>query len=179
MIPKLFAGVAELADAPDLGSGINRCGGSSPFARTTSERILLRSDFCLQKNQSHAPSFLLFREKSRSVACSFVNAHATAHNRCQLFTILRLRRSQNSLPLLRLQISPVRTRAPCRSGLCSVIIFFLYKNNLYILTLHLFRKRWMWICKKSRKKDPYKRVFSIFYCLSRVTVCVASSQPTV
>src|SRR3546814_3180581 len=28
------AGVAELVDAPDLGSGIARCGGSSPFART-------------------------------------------------------------------------------------------------------------------------------------------------
>ena len=29
-----YAGVAELADAPDLGSGVNRRGGSSPFART-------------------------------------------------------------------------------------------------------------------------------------------------
>ena len=28
-----YAGVAELADAPDLGSGIARCEGSSPFAR--------------------------------------------------------------------------------------------------------------------------------------------------
>ena len=28
------AGVAELADAPDLGSGTERCEGSSPFART-------------------------------------------------------------------------------------------------------------------------------------------------
>jgi hypothetical protein len=26
--------VAELVDAPDLGSGIARCGGSSPLART-------------------------------------------------------------------------------------------------------------------------------------------------
>ena len=30
----ILAGVAELADAPDLGSGVNRRGGSSPFART-------------------------------------------------------------------------------------------------------------------------------------------------
>ncbi len=29
------AGVAELVDAPDLGSGIFGCGGSSPFTRTT------------------------------------------------------------------------------------------------------------------------------------------------
>lgn len=34
MIPNLiFAGVAELADALDLGSSISRCEGSSPFAR--------------------------------------------------------------------------------------------------------------------------------------------------
>ena len=32
------AGVAELVDAPDLGSGIERCGGSSPFARTSRKR---------------------------------------------------------------------------------------------------------------------------------------------
>ena len=29
-----FAKVAELADAPDLGSGTERCGGSSPPFRT-------------------------------------------------------------------------------------------------------------------------------------------------
>ena len=52
---------------PDLGSGVSRRAGSSPVIRTTSERTLLRSDFCLHKNRSHAPSFLLFREKSRSV----------------------------------------------------------------------------------------------------------------
>ena len=28
-----YAGVAELADAPDLGSGIHRCAGSSPVTR--------------------------------------------------------------------------------------------------------------------------------------------------
>ena len=32
--PTACAGVAELVDAPDLGSGIERCGGSSPFTRT-------------------------------------------------------------------------------------------------------------------------------------------------
>ncbi len=31
-----YAGVAELADAPDLGSGIHRCAGSSPVTRTKS-----------------------------------------------------------------------------------------------------------------------------------------------
>ena len=30
-----FAGVAELVDALVLGTSIERCGGSSPFARTT------------------------------------------------------------------------------------------------------------------------------------------------
>ena len=31
----LTAGVAKLVDAPDLGSGAARRGGSSPFTRTT------------------------------------------------------------------------------------------------------------------------------------------------
>jgi hypothetical protein len=31
---KYHAGVAELADAPDLGSGAARRGGSTPFTRT-------------------------------------------------------------------------------------------------------------------------------------------------
>jgi hypothetical protein len=34
--PALAAGVAELVDAPDLGSGDESRGGSSPSARTTS-----------------------------------------------------------------------------------------------------------------------------------------------
>ena len=29
-----YAGVVELVDTPDLGSGIERCGGSSPSTRT-------------------------------------------------------------------------------------------------------------------------------------------------
>ena len=29
------AGVVELVDTPDLGSGAERCGGSSPLSRTT------------------------------------------------------------------------------------------------------------------------------------------------
>lgn len=33
------AGVAELVDAPDLGSGIERCEGSSPFTRTIFNNI--------------------------------------------------------------------------------------------------------------------------------------------
>ena len=32
---QVSAGMAELADAPDLGSGVNRREGSSPFTRTT------------------------------------------------------------------------------------------------------------------------------------------------
>lgn len=33
-----YAGVAELADAPDLGSGAARRGGSTPFTRTIFEK---------------------------------------------------------------------------------------------------------------------------------------------
>ena len=36
LLQKTFAGVAELADAPDLGSGEISCVGSSPSARTNS-----------------------------------------------------------------------------------------------------------------------------------------------
>ena len=50
-----------------------------------------------------------FVKSHAQFACSFVNALATAHNRYQLFTILRLRRSQNPMSLLRLPASPVRT----------------------------------------------------------------------
>ena len=45
-----------------------------------SERTLLRSDFSLQKNQSHAPSFLLFRKKARSAR---LFACKRAHNGSQ------------------------------------------------------------------------------------------------
>ncbi len=37
-----FAGMAELADAPDLGSGIFRCAGSSPVTRTKIHLTALR-----------------------------------------------------------------------------------------------------------------------------------------
>ena len=41
-----IAGVAELADAPDLGSGAARRGGSSPFTRTITKRSVSLA-FCL------------------------------------------------------------------------------------------------------------------------------------
>ena len=43
-----------------------RAEGSSPSAPATSEWTSLHSDFSLQKNQSYAPSFLLFRKRSHS-----------------------------------------------------------------------------------------------------------------
>ena len=42
MVP---AGVAKLADAPDLGSGAARRGGSSPFTRTVVTEIAAASGF--------------------------------------------------------------------------------------------------------------------------------------
>lgn len=42
------AGVAELADAPDLGSGALRRGGSSPFSRTNFIAPLEVYFFCLK-----------------------------------------------------------------------------------------------------------------------------------
>lgn len=37
-----IAKVAELADAPDLGSGTERCGGSSPPFRTIEQKAEIR-----------------------------------------------------------------------------------------------------------------------------------------
>ena len=65
----------------------------SRFGIATSERTLLRSDFSMQKNQSHAPSFLLFRKKARSAR---LFACKRAHNGSQSippYCEMRLRRS--------------------------------------------------------------------------------------
>ncbi len=62
MAHHVYAGVAELADAPDLGSGAARRGGSSPFTRTNEKRKRLfrngrhklnrrNSDFTAQPGQ--------------------------------------------------------------------------------------------------------------------------------
>ena len=42
-----YAGVAELADAPDLGSGIFRCAGSIPVTRTKKTVIFITVFFCI------------------------------------------------------------------------------------------------------------------------------------
>ncbi len=41
----LSAGVAELADAPDLGSGAARRGGSTPFTRTKKFQLKVNGDY--------------------------------------------------------------------------------------------------------------------------------------
>ena len=46
----IFAPVAELADALDLGSSVNRCAGSSPVTRTKEESILLYRFFFTYAN---------------------------------------------------------------------------------------------------------------------------------
>ena len=75
-------------------NGVQVAAGSNPVTPTTSERTLLRSDFSFtKKNQSHAPSFLLFREKVRSyhrTACKRAGLHRFTHY--HFFTIPRLRR---------------------------------------------------------------------------------------
>ena len=58
-----YGRIAQLGEHLPYKQGVT---GSSPVVPTTSERTLLRSDFCIHKNRSHAPSFLLFRKKARS-----------------------------------------------------------------------------------------------------------------
>lgn len=47
------AGVAKLADAPDLGSGAARRGGSSPLFRTTFKNSMIQSPFISQIKANH------------------------------------------------------------------------------------------------------------------------------
>jgi hypothetical protein len=50
-----YAGVAKLVDAPDLGSGIVRCGGSSPFARTSLRSLVnVRKTFAARRLYSES-----------------------------------------------------------------------------------------------------------------------------
>ena len=74
---------AALAQSVEHFLGKEEVGGSNPLGSSTSERTWLRSDFSLQKNQSHAPSFLLFRKR----ACS-----------AQLLTCKHVRDVSLSLP---------------------------------------------------------------------------------
>ena len=53
---------------------------------TTSEQVMLVPNFFMQKNQSLASLFHLFRKKERLLTCSFVNELTTAHCRYHLFT---------------------------------------------------------------------------------------------
>ena len=82
--------LAQLAEHLTFNQGVR---SSNLRWITTSERTLLRSDFCLHKNLSHAPSFLLFRKKARSrrlFACKRASITPLAHY--HLFASLRLRR---------------------------------------------------------------------------------------
>ena len=47
MRQKYYAGVAELADAQDLGSCVIRRGGSSPFTRTIPSVLTELERFCM------------------------------------------------------------------------------------------------------------------------------------
>ena len=58
-----YSSIAQLVEHAAVN---RRVVGSSPTGGATSERTLLRSDFSYAKNQSHVPSFLLFRKKARS-----------------------------------------------------------------------------------------------------------------
>src|SRR5690606_7528137 len=48
-----FAGVVELVDTPDLGSGAARRGGSSPFTRTKKQKVFLSAFFIFHPFSFH------------------------------------------------------------------------------------------------------------------------------
>ena len=47
---EFFADVVKLVDTPDLGSGAERCAGSSPSIRTENGLVDKRDLFCLSYN---------------------------------------------------------------------------------------------------------------------------------
>ena len=83
--------IAELCKGSTTDSD-SVCLGSNPSSATTSERTLLRSDFSMQKNQSHAPSFLLFRKKARSARLFGCKRPHNAFGSLPTFCEQRLRR---------------------------------------------------------------------------------------
>ena len=57
------AGVAELADALDLGSSVNRCAGSSPVARTKQQRVSIQNSIdtlCSYIQQMNILSLIMY-----------------------------------------------------------------------------------------------------------------------
>ena len=72
---RVNADVAELADAPDLGSGATgvqvQVLSSAPRQR---ERRIVRADFFVQKNQSPSVLLLLFPQKSRFASAMSLQA---------------------------------------------------------------------------------------------------------
>src|SRR3546814_14223327 len=72
------AGVAELVDAPDLRSGIARCGGSSPFACT---RFVVRtrrtSESSKQGLRANADCRAVERSEERSVGKEWIGTRRT------------------------------------------------------------------------------------------------------
>ena len=57
----MYAGVVELVDTPDLGSGAARCESSSLFARTDKKKLLIYEKlFCCLKSYIQLPKTPVF-----------------------------------------------------------------------------------------------------------------------
>ena len=117
-----------LSQAQDLNLPCNRASGrslrrkaqaSSPVTRTTSEQALYRLLRFFQDQSALMPLLLLFREKSRSVRLLVCKRSRDGSQSLPTFhDIAPSAHSQNPLPLLCLQVSPVRTFAPSYEGIC-------------------------------------------------------------
>ena len=111
-------------------TGSQKVRGSNPLISTTSEWTSLHSDFSLQKNQSYAPSFLLFRKRS--------------HSR-RLFGCKRPHNAFGSLPtFLRLCLRHeylYGSALSCRNGLRSIPIFLCRKISHMLRHSSSFAKR--------------------------------------
>ena len=125
--------------------------GSTPLVSTTSERTLLRSDFSFKKNQSHAPSFLLFRKKARSA---------------RLFACKRAHNGSLSLPpfcecACGANVSAVRQSESCKPYYLGLAAF-LYT----IFTRFLLKNRSAAICRCSSFSEKSHARRKCFYSSS-------------
>ena len=136
---------------------------SKPFGFSTSERTLLRSDFCLHKNQSHAPSFLLFRKKAHSrrlFACKRAhNAFGSLPPFCECAPLAHSVSKPFGFPMLQRRRCASFAQNACRrtefinlnhAHFLHLLIFF--NEHVIIITATQLLKGAIWLFGKSRAK---------------------------
>ena len=113
--------MAELADAPDLGSGAARHAGSTPVTRTTASQALyrLRRFFMLKKHLALTPLLRLFKTQPAAFWGAAYAAYYFAKSALlRRYFLQKYRHPPAPLRLLfRKKQSLLRVLSPCKRGL--------------------------------------------------------------